>query len=41
MNDELRNKLLELVEYYYGDCNCDHIIRCKFCRISEDIKQLK
>lgn len=33
-------KLIELIEFEYGDCNCDSEKKCSFCKIIEKIKEI-
>jgi hypothetical protein len=33
-------ELIELIEFEYGDCNCDSEKKCSFCKIIEKIKEI-
>jgi hypothetical protein len=35
------DKIIEYIESYYGDCNCDHFRKCGFCTIVEEIKKME
>jgi hypothetical protein len=34
-------KLKELIEFEYGDCNCDSEKKCSYCKIMEKIKEVE
>jgi hypothetical protein len=33
-------KVIEYIEFYYGDCNCDAHIKCKFCSIRQELEEM-
>lgn len=40
MIDNLVRNIMYEVEFYYGDCNCDHHTICKFCQLKSSIKDI-
>jgi hypothetical protein len=33
------DKLKELIEFEYGDCNCDSEKKCSYCRIMDELNE--
>jgi len=40
MNEKIQ-ELKELIEFEYGDCNCDSEKKCSYCKIMEKIKEVE
>lgn len=40
MIDSLLKNIMDEVEFYYGDCNCDHLTKCNYCCIRKGIKDI-
>jgi len=40
MTEKLK-ELKELIEFEYGDCNCDSEKKCSYCKIMEKIKEVE
>ncbi len=36
----IKENVLDLVEFYYGDCNCDQFVKCKFCSFRDGLWEL-
>ena len=36
----IKENVLDLVEFYYGDCNCDQFVKCKFCNFKDALWEL-
>jgi len=34
-------ELIELIEFEYGDCNCDSEKKCSYCKIMDELKEWK
>jgi len=34
-------ELIELIEFEYGDCNCDSEKKCSYCKVMEKIKEVE
>jgi len=34
-------ELIELIEFEYGDCNCDSDKKCSYCKVMDDLKEWK
>ena len=34
-------ELIELIEFEYGDCNCDSEKKCSYCKIVDELKEWK
>jgi hypothetical protein len=39
-NLHLLDKIMDVVEYYVGDCSCDEFTKCKHCFILADLHDL-
>ena len=38
---EKTKELIELIEFEYGDCNCDSEKKCSYCKIVDELKEWK
>jgi hypothetical protein len=36
----LLKNIMDEVEFYYGDCDCDHLSKCKYCGLRQGIKDI-
>lgn len=34
-------ELIELIEFEYGDCNCDYEKKCSYCKVMDELKEWK
>jgi hypothetical protein len=34
-------ELIELIEFEYGDCNCDSEKKCSYCKVMDKLKEWK
>lgn len=37
---KLLKNIMDEVEFYYGDCNCDHFTLCKYCGLRAGIEDI-
>lgn len=38
---EVIQKILDLIEYHYGDCQCDCDKHCNYCKLLQDIQKIE